>query len=406
MMLKLEFLFFSFLLFVFEAPSFQEEADRLNVNSYTLQNTPAASFISQLSAERSFWNKPRGLEGKPDNFAASISTVYTDPDPFFDPLDLETNSAAVYPSEAPIPVISDSSQYFKTVCSLSLVSILLLGSLLWWRWRVAIQKLETQFISEQERLKVLQKMEQERRDAEWQRKLNNEKLEFLKDLSQELRIQVSLILSPVDQLLLRETNGSKSVHLRMIRRNVACLLDVVNQSSDKKNIGNKELKLNPAEGDFVALVRNLVDYYREGAARKQINLQFRSSFKCYFGAFDYEKVEWAVSNIISSTLKGKRNEGTVKIEIERDCARTGLILRITDTRMDKEEEVGGLDSFPRSDINSAFLNSRNRWGLSVAREFIGMHGGTIDLESIAGVNTKYSVYLPLERIDRLQTILL
>ncbi|WP_207423454.1 hybrid sensor histidine kinase/response regulator transcription factor [Desertivirga brevis] len=278
--------------------------------------------------------------------------------------------------------------------------ILLAASILWYTRRRGIKKLEAKFSLEQERLQVQQLIEQERREAERLHEFDQLKIKFLTNLSHEFRTPISLIMGPVEQLLQQESVRQKADKLNMVRRNARRLLNLVNQLLDFRNMEEKELKLNTTEGDFIAFARDVAESFRDLSARKQINFEFRSDLKYYFTLFDHEKVERVLFNLLSNAFKFTLQGGEVVLKIERADNATGLKICLTDTGIGIEEDARDriFERFFQTNASSAILNQGSGIGLSITKEFVKMHGGTIEVESISGKGSTFTIHFPFESI--------
>jgi DNA-binding response OmpR family regulator/two-component sensor histidine kinase len=205
-------------------------------------------------------------------------------------------------------------------------------------------------------------------------------------------------MGPVDHLLQTEPNSLKSQQLNMVRRNARRLLNLVNQLLDFRNIEERELKLNTAEGDFVAFARDVAESFKDLSERKQIRLEFRSAVRFYFTQFDHDKIERVIFNLLSNAFKFTLKGGIVAFAIERHSSCDGLKIIVTDTGVGIAENDKNLifERFFRSSTSVAVLNQGSGIGLSITKEFVEMHGGTIEVESEPGKGTTFTVCLPLK----------
>jgi len=285
--------------------------------------------------------------------------------------------------------------YAYTFYLIAVVSILLLI-----RHR-GIQKLKARFVIEQERLQVQQLIEQERRESERLHEFDQMKIKFLTNLSHEFRTPISLIMGPVQQLIQQETNNPRNQRLQMIKRNARRLLNLVNQLLDFRNIKEQEQKLQTTEGDFIAFIREVAESFKDLADRKSINFEFRSNIKTYFTFFDHNKVERILFNLLSNAFKFTLEGGEVSLKIAHRNGKEGLTIILSDTGVGMQEEVKEriFDRFFQSEIQGAVLNQGSGIGLSIAKEFVKMHGGTIEVESIAGKGSTFSLYFPFTEIE-------
>ncbi len=280
--------------------------------------------------------------------------------------------------------------------------IALVASILWLLRYRGIKKLEAKFAIEQERLQVQQLIEQQRREAEHLHEFDQLKIKFLTNLSHEFRTPISLIVGPVEQLLQLETSSDKSSQLSMIRRNARRLLNLVNQLLDFRNLEGKELKLKVSEADFVAFARDVAESFRDLSGRKQINFEFRSSLKYYFARFDQDKMERVLFNLLSNAFKFTLKGGEIILSVDKDTEFEGLKITLNDSGVGIEASAKDkiFDRFFQSEANNEVINQGSGIGLSITKEFIKLHGGSIHVESISGQGSTFTIRLPLNELKQ------
>jgi len=279
--------------------------------------------------------------------------------------------------------------------------LLITASLLWYMRYRGVKKLRSKFAIEQEKEQIRREMEQERVEAERLREFDQLKIKFLTNISHEFRTPISLITGPVGQLLQQETSMPKVNQLKMISRNAKRLLNLVNQLLDFKNIKQQELKLNAKEGDFIAFSREVCESFRDLAERKQINFEFRSTVKFYFSSFDHDKIERIIFNILSNAFKFTLKGGEVLLKIDEMHDKDGLKVTVSDTGIGIERGARDkiFDRFHQHHVDSGILNQGSGIGLSIVKEFVHLHNASIEVESIVGEGSIFTIYFPFIKIE-------
>src|SRR5690606_16911825 len=110
--------------------------------------------------------------------------------------------------------------------------------------------------------------------AEKDKSLNEEKLEFFTHVSHELKTPLSLIYSPVTELLESEQPLSDTVSkekLWIIRRNSERLMTLVHQLIDLKKIGASYLHLKATKGDIVKFIKEIWLLFKQQADSMSIS---------------------------------------------------------------------------------------------------------------------------------------
>lgn len=263
-----------------------------------------------------------------------------------------------------------------------------------------IRKLKDEFALEQERLEVKYLIERERREAEKKMELEQLKIKFLTNLSHELKTPLTLILNPIENLLNQEQKSEKLEILNIVNRNAKRLLNLVNQLLDLRKIEDNELKLNLSKGDLVFFTREIFDSFKYISERKNIHLDFESSVKKYFTNFDRDKVERILINLLSNAIKFTNEHGNVYCQIEK-VGGNGIKIIIGDSGIGISDEMKNriFERFFQINNGSNILNQGSGIGLSIAQEFVKLHGGTISLESEENMGSIFTVFLPLEEIE-------
>lgn len=274
------------------------------------------------------------------------------------------------------------------------------GFILWLLRYRGIRKLKNRFALEQERLEIRQAMEMERREAERQREFEQVKIKYLTNLSHEFRTPVSLIVGPIENLIRQEACPEKLGQLNLLKRNARRLLNLVNQLLDFRKLEERELKLDLTEGDLVSFIREVVESFKDISERKQISFSFASTLGRFYTCFDRDKIERILFNLLSNAFKFTPKGGRISLSIDLDATQ-GLKITVADTGigMPKEVQEKIFTRFFQGDANPAVLNQGSGIGLSITLEFVKMHGGCVDVESIPGKGSLFTIHLPLEPVQ-------
>lgn len=277
----------------------------------------------------------------------------------------------------------------------------------WGIRRSSIQKLKREFVLEQERLEMKHLIEKERHDAEQKTELEKVKVKFLTNLSHELKTPLTLVLNPIENLMFQENSTEKLEMLNLISRNAKRLLNLVNQLLDLRKIEANELNLNATEGDLVSFCQEIVDSFKYIAVRKSIHLHFVSVYSHYHTSFDKDKMERILINLLSNAIKFTNEGGNVSFQIAQEgVSGIRLIVRDTGIGLSKDSTDKIFERFFQINNNVDILNQGSGIGLSIAQEFVKLHGGTIKVESEEGVGSAFIISLPLPSLDATQSTLI
>ncbi|MDN3580335.1 hybrid sensor histidine kinase/response regulator transcription factor [Mucilaginibacter flavus] len=246
-------------------------------------------------------------------------------------------------------------------------------------------------------------LEQERKEAERLHELDMLKIKFLTNLSHEFRTPISLIMAPADKLLSETKDEQTTGQLAVIRRNARRLLNLVNQLLDFRKLEEQELKLCLAEGEIISFISDVADSFHDLSESRGITFNFNAPKEKMFVRYDHDKVERILFNLLSNAFKFTLPGGKVSVYITlrptSETDKTVLEIKISDTGIGIEPDRKDLifkRFYQAEDMNTGNINPGSGIGLSITKEFVEMHGGSITVESELGKGADFCVLIPLE----------
>lgn len=238
-------------------------------------------------------------------------------------------------------------------------------------------------------------------EAQKLRELDAIKSTFFANISHEFRTPLTLIISPVEQMINGTFKGDFGKYYQIIHRNAKRLLHLVNQLLDMSKLESGKLKLEASEGHLDQFVKAIAGSFESLAFRQLIDLKIvvpPDEVLCFF---DRDKVEKILVNLISNAFKFTGEGGTIKIELlpfsENDQSNEVCTIIISDTGIGiPAEQLPQLfDRFGSSRFSE--VQSGSGIGLALTRELVLLHGGDIQVESKEGEGTTFTFTLGVNR---------
>jgi signal transduction histidine kinase/ligand-binding sensor domain-containing protein/DNA-binding response OmpR family regulator len=242
-------------------------------------------------------------------------------------------------------------------------------------------------------------IESERREALRLHELDMMKLRFFTNVSHEFRTPLSLILAPMEKMLKQSPDDEQRNQFQLIQRNARRLLNLVNQLLDFRKLEVQEIRFNPSEGDVIHFIRETVHSFSDLSDKKGIALSFQTSVNTLETVFDQDKLEKILFNLLSNAFKFTPEQGTVSVSVTRQ--KDGMLaIEVRDTGIgiapDKQEKV--FERFFQNELPRSMVNQGSGIGLSIVREFVRIHSGTISVESEPGRGSCFTVRLPVQEV--------
>jgi signal transduction histidine kinase/ligand-binding sensor domain-containing protein/DNA-binding response OmpR family regulator len=293
--------------------------------------------------------------------------------------------------------------FFKSIYAYISYILLLFGGLYYLRER-GIRKLKLEFENTQATKEVERKTAQEREEARRMHQLDLMKIKFFTNVSHEFRTPLSLILLPVESLIKSLNDPDQQGQLVTIKRNGKRLLNLVNQLLDFRKMEHNELKIYFKQGDIIKFIKEVSTSFIDIAHQKQIDFLIESDSASYDTKFDHDKIERVLFNLLSNSFKFTPAGGQISVMISLlpsngNEDKNILEIKVIDTGIGIALENQGkvFDCFFQDDMPASFLNQGSGIGLSITKEFVKMHGGSIDLKSAPNMGSCFTVTLPLEQ---------
>ncbi|MEG1311558.1 MAG: PAS domain-containing sensor histidine kinase [Romboutsia sp.] len=231
------------------------------------------------------------------------------------------------------------------------------------------------------------------------------RMEFFANLTHEFRTPLNLIFSAI-QLLNKKlercrtctdiecSNHGYSKYIDIINQNGFRLLKLVNNLIDSTKLGVGSLEYKPVNHDIVNYIENIFDSVIDFANQNGIEMIFDTNVEENIVAFDLDKMERIILNLISNSIKFNKHKG--KIEIIINCSDEFVEIQVKDNGI-------GIPKDKLSDIFEKFKQANNRMtkisegsgiGLYLVKSLVELHNGDINVESELNEYTKFIIKIP------------
>lgn len=244
-----------------------------------------------------------------------------------------------------------------------------------------------------------------------EKEISEMKLRFFTNVSHELRTPLTLISSPLEEMLTSPSiPGNIKEKLALMNRHTNKLLSLVNQLLDlrKTESGNMELFLEQTE--VVRYVAAIFETFKHVAARRKINYSLHSDLDHLLIEVDKNKIEIAVTNIISNAFKYSPDGSaiTCHISIEKEAADNKIycLIQVKDTGCGMPREVLDkiFDLYYQVSVSESMKVLGSGIGLSLVKEVVQAHGGTVSVVSEMGKGSLFTIKLPIKQSPGLSIV--
>ncbi|MFN3997912.1 ATP-binding protein [Algoriphagus sp.] len=238
--------------------------------------------------------------------------------------------------------------------------------------------------------------EQERKRAEALAEIDKAKTVFFSNISHEFRTPLTLILGPLEELLNKKDNNfseSEIGNLESTHRNGIRLLKLVNTLLDFSRVESGRQQGVFSLVDIITITKNLASNFRSVIEKADLKLEVKADSIIQPMYVDIQMWEKIVFNLLSNAFKYTL-EGKISVELsaEKDFA----VLKVRDTGIGiPEAELPNMfERFHREQNVSGRTYEGTGIGLSLIKELVQIHHGTIEVESKLNEGSVFIVKIP------------
>ena len=247
------------------------------------------------------------------------------------------------------------------------------------------------------------------RTAELERKnvrimeMDQMKTRFFSNVSHEFRTPLTLIIGPLEDLLVdKELTMHKKDTLEIMHRNALRLLGLVNQLLDLSKIDAGSMKLTMVHYDLHKVLRMISRSFVPLAERQKIKYKVDIPEKKLNCFFDRDKIEKILVNLLSNAFKFTPEHGEINCSVtsheagsEGDKKFIELMVRDTGPGIPADQLDKIFDRFYQVDYGWKMGNSGTGIGLSLTRELTTLLHGEIHVESYPRKGCCFMVKIPV-----------
>ena len=225
--------------------------------------------------------------------------------------------------------------------------------------------------------------------------------EFVATLSHELRTPLSPIVAWIHMLRLPNAAAQLPNGLDVMERNAKALIRIIDDLLDMSRIVSGTLRLDVQAVDIDTIIHSAVETLAPAAASRQLDvkLQLASSPPLRGDPSRLQQVVW---NLLSNAIKFSPPGGQVTVKTLRIGTRLDIVIRDTGMGIDPAFLPFVFDRFRQQDGSITRVHGGLGLGLSIVRQLVELHGGTVSAQSPGrDAGSTFVVSLPVANAEPL-----
>jgi signal transduction histidine kinase/ActR/RegA family two-component response regulator len=276
--------------------------------------------------------------------------------------------------------------------TVSVLGIALLTAVFDGRLEARSQLLAASQRAADERRRLLDLERSARAEAE---RLSDVKDQFLATLSHELRTPLNAILGWVQ--ILRRKSDAESVErgLETIERNARLQATLIEDLLDMSRIVSGNVRVEKQPVRIVAVLDAALEAVRPTALAKRIEMHAHVETEADEVCGDPARLQQVIWNLLTNALKFTPEGGTVHVRVRREGGNVVTAVSDNGGGIDPAFLPHVFERFRQADGSTTRRHAGLGLGLSIVRQLVELHGGTVSAESDGpGLGATFTVTLP------------
>ena len=231
---------------------------------------------------------------------------------------------------------------------------------------------------------------------------NIAKTTFLNHMSHDIRTPMNAIVGFTDIAMKKRPDKEVENCLRKIRQSSEYLTTLINDVLDISRIESGKLEYKPVPVDLRNMINTVLSIAKGYMENRDLNFDIsREELKNPYVMADEVRIREVLLNIISNAVKFTKDGGTISFVAENgpgnDEHHIIVRYRISDTGIGMSEEFQTriFDAFSQENDGARTSYKGTGLGMAIAKQYVDLMGGKIEVSSRQGVGSTFTVEIPL-----------
>lgn len=229
------------------------------------------------------------------------------------------------------------------------------------------------------------------------RDIERVKSDFVATASHELRTPLTSILGYLEVLTdgsVGELDGTQTAIVERIERNGQRLLSLVEDLLTLSKIESSRLRIDAVVTDLRTVVARALDGIAWLLESRVLTIDVDVPERPVRQSVDPDELERMLVNLLTNAVKFTPDGGLVKVRLTDDGRVARIVVSDNGIGIPTREQARLFTRFFRSSLATEQAIQGTGLGLTIVQAIVGLHGGTIAVESVPDEGTTVTVELP------------
>ena len=224
--------------------------------------------------------------------------------------------------------------------------------------------------------------------------------DFIATMSHELRTPLNSIISLSD-LLLDDGYGevlseNQRNHLEVIERSGQHLLEIINDILDISKVTSGKMELHYEEINFDDVMHAILEMVKTLADKKQVEVSYQNAMNVDRILVDQQRFKQVMINLLTNAIKFTDEHKSVGVNCSNTTSNIKIEVWDEGIGMSQEGIKKLFKPFVQLDSEHTRSQQGTGLGLSLVKNMIELHSGSVSVQSEEGKGSVFTIVLPLK----------
>ena len=224
-----------------------------------------------------------------------------------------------------------------------------------------------------------------------------QKIQFMSNLSHDLKNPVGMIVTPISKLLLDTKDQEQKEILNIIYKNAVNLNSKIHKLIEMNRMEGNEHILITSRIEIITFIHDIYDKLKDSESNTKHNWDFKSNVDKLFVDMDVIKLESIISNLLTNAIKYTPSEGNISVNIIYDDKDEKVEIKVCDNGIGipENEQAYIFQRFFQSSVTKKNYEGTGI-GLYLVKSYTELHNGTVSVFSDSK-ETVFTLTFPINK---------
>ena len=213
--------------------------------------------------------------------------------------------------------------------------------------------------------------------------INEAKLQFLTNISHDLKTPITLIINPLNRLIKTDLSEDRQKLYKVMERNSERMLHLLNQLINARKFDQGKIVLKFRKTEIISFIKNIVALFEDQIESRRIDFEILHSEEELYAYIDPRHFDKVIQNLVSNAIKFSPHGGSIQVKICTNEQWNRFEISIKDNGIGiKEKDIKNIfNRFYRSSGDNQRQFEGTGIGLHLTKSIAELHHGTVSAKN-------------------------